>query len=324
MEIKEMLSKEVKSILQEADRKILSLAFGNHHLLYQLVRITISRIAHVDSFYVGYYYPQQEMVFPYSFDGQEYDDPESFQYSNDGLSAWMLKNKQPYQYTQDNGFLLNKGKSYGNESELSKDAVAVPLLERFGEHQTQVLGIVSVQSYKEKVYNNSSVCALQWLADAMATALLRERDDELRRRKLDDGEVSHLKPKTIVSFVEEIGGRLKAMRNKIACVEKLADKANDELISAVEDLRLECEESQTQTIELLLRAITVQDSVLPNLTTRQREILSLLVEERSTKEIAKKLSISENTVKSHVTAITTQFGVKGRSGVVEITKRILY
>ena len=111
MSASNMLSPETIALLRDADRSIQKLAFGSHHMLYQFVCLTMERIASVDSFYVGYYCPGQEMLFPYSFDGQEYDDPERFPYVEDGLAAWMLQEKRPYTYALDNGYLLNKGKT---------------------------------------------------------------------------------------------------------------------------------------------------------------------------------------------------------------------
>jgi len=57
------------------------------------------------------------------------------------------------------------------------------------------------------------------------------------------------------------------------------------------------------------------------LTTRERDVFELLILNNSTKEIAKKLSISEKTVRNHISNVMQKLGVNGRAGaVVELLK----
>ena len=57
------------------------------------------------------------------------------------------------------------------------------------------------------------------------------------------------------------------------------------------------------------------------LTKREREVFSLLVENKSTKEIADILFISEKTVRNHISNTMQKLSVKGRAGaVVELIK----
>ncbi len=57
------------------------------------------------------------------------------------------------------------------------------------------------------------------------------------------------------------------------------------------------------------------------LTNREREVFELLVENKTTVEIAKKLGISEKTVRNHISNAMQKLGVKGRAGaVVELLK----
>jgi DNA-binding NarL/FixJ family response regulator len=50
-----------------------------------------------------------------------------------------------------------------------------------------------------------------------------------------------------------------------------------------------------------------------SLTTREREVLALLADGRSNREIARLLSLSEKTVKTHVSAILAKLGVADRT-----------
>lgn len=57
------------------------------------------------------------------------------------------------------------------------------------------------------------------------------------------------------------------------------------------------------------------------LTNRERQVFNLLVDNKSTKEIAIVLKISEKTVRNHISNVIQKLGVKGRSAaVVELIK----
>ena len=57
------------------------------------------------------------------------------------------------------------------------------------------------------------------------------------------------------------------------------------------------------------------------LTPREREIFNLLIDNYNTKEISKKLRISEKTVRNHISNVMQKLGVSGRaSAVVELIK----
>lgn len=57
------------------------------------------------------------------------------------------------------------------------------------------------------------------------------------------------------------------------------------------------------------------------LTKREKEVFSLLIQNKSTREIAEKLSISEKTVRNHVSNAMQKLGVKGRAqAVVELIR----
>lgn len=57
------------------------------------------------------------------------------------------------------------------------------------------------------------------------------------------------------------------------------------------------------------------------LTPREKEIFQLLIDNYSTKSIAKELKISEKTVRNHISNVMQKLGVNGRaSAVVELLK----
>lgn len=57
------------------------------------------------------------------------------------------------------------------------------------------------------------------------------------------------------------------------------------------------------------------------LTKREKEVFTLLVNNKTTKEIAEKLKISEKTVRNHISNAMQKLSVKGRAqAVVELIK----
>ncbi|SDI59123.1 transcriptional regulator [Natribacillus halophilus] len=57
------------------------------------------------------------------------------------------------------------------------------------------------------------------------------------------------------------------------------------------------------------------------LTKREKEVFDLLVQDKTTKEIAGQLYISEKTVRNHISNAMQKLGVKGRSqAVIELIR----
>jgi DNA-binding NarL/FixJ family response regulator len=64
------------------------------------------------------------------------------------------------------------------------------------------------------------------------------------------------------------------------------------------------------------------DKLIKQLTPRQREVLQLIAEGHSTKEIARKLDVSVNTVKTHRLKLMEKLGVHEITGVVRYAVRV--
>lgn len=57
------------------------------------------------------------------------------------------------------------------------------------------------------------------------------------------------------------------------------------------------------------------------LTKREKEIFDYLITNKTTKEIAEKLEISEKTVRNHISNVMQKLGCKGRAcAVIELIK----
>ena len=57
------------------------------------------------------------------------------------------------------------------------------------------------------------------------------------------------------------------------------------------------------------------------LTKREHQVFSLLILNKSTKDIAEELNISEKTIRNHISNVMQKLGVKGRTqAVIELIK----
>ena len=57
------------------------------------------------------------------------------------------------------------------------------------------------------------------------------------------------------------------------------------------------------------------------LTKREKEVFELLILNKSTKDIAKELNISEKTIRNHISNVILKLNVKGRSqAIIELLR----
>ncbi len=68
-----------------------------------------------------------------------------------------------------------------------------------------------------------------------------------------------------------------------------------------------------QAAELLVRPGRAAEGGLRSLTGREREVLALIADGRSNREIARLLQLSEKTVKTHVSSVLAKLGVADRT-----------
>jgi DNA-binding NarL/FixJ family response regulator len=106
----------------------------------------------------------------------------------------------------------------------------------------------------------------------------------------------------------------------------LKDAADDELAMALKavargDVYLSPRISK-QVVERYARAASAEPDPLAGLTARQREILQLVAEGRSSKEIAAMLELSIKTVESHRGQIMERLGIHDVTGLVRFAIRV--
>jgi DNA-binding NarL/FixJ family response regulator len=96
----------------------------------------------------------------------------------------------------------------------------------------------------------------------------------------------------------------------------LKDVSREELVDAIRQVATGGAFIESQMLKGMLSEMKPQGPVpaaARNLTKREREILSLVAEGMSNREIAERLVLSPETVKSHVAAILEKLGVSDRT-----------
>ena len=100
----------------------------------------------------------------------------------------------------------------------------------------------------------------------------------------------------------------------------LKNTTKEELITAIKTIQ-QGEQYLAQEVQekLISASFGKKDSTfIPKLTRREKEVLKLIMEEFTTKEIAEKLFISVATVETHRLHLLNKLGVRNTAGLVKI------
>lgn len=100
----------------------------------------------------------------------------------------------------------------------------------------------------------------------------------------------------------------------------LKNVSADELASAIRGAVAGRPSLSPEAAQVLIHDITSPAGMQPgaDLTQSEREVLALMVEGMSNKEIAEKLTVSQSTVKFHVSNILSKLGVGSRTEAVAV------
>ena len=120
----------------------------------------------------------------------------------------------------------------------------------------------------------------------------------------------------LTSFKEKeyVEGALKAGANGYL----LKDVSAEELINAVRRAVAGQPSLSPEAAQVLIQNVNEPSLSHPNMTGRELEILTLMVEGLSNNEIAERLIVSQSTVKFHVSNILSKLGVTGRTEAVAL------
>lgn len=120
----------------------------------------------------------------------------------------------------------------------------------------------------------------------------------------------------LTSFKEKeyVEGALKAGANGYL----LKDVSAEELVNAVRRAVAGQPSLSPEAAQVLIQNVNEPSQPHQNMTGREQEILSLMVEGLSNNEIAARLIVSQSTVKFHVSNILSKLGVTGRTEAVAL------
>ena len=153
-------------------------------------------------------------------------------------------------------------------------------------------------------------------AGSVATVLAREREDDVNRERLGRAHAwSPETPTTLTEMIDAISTRLRSLKRGIDGVRDAVPADATEAEARITDLERACEQIQTEVMDMLTRPSVDGNDLLGRLTHREKEIAFLIAEGLSNMGIARRLQITELTVKTHVSRILAKFGVKQRSAV---------
>ncbi len=130
---------------------------------------------------------------------------------------------------------------------------------------------------------------------------------------------SHLKIIALTNFEDSIF--IKQILKNGALGYLLKNTSKTELTEALKQVQLGNRYLPKNISDILLNdSIGLENSnyFIPKLTTREKEILALIIQEFTTEEMAKKLYVSTKTVESHRSNLIQKLGVKNTAGLVRV------
>ncbi|TDW66203.1 helix-turn-helix transcriptional regulator [Kribbella pratensis] len=312
---------ETAIILREAYHKIEALFRSDHYGLYDYVRVVAGKVARVDAFFVGFLQGSNRVRYPYGYDKGHFVSPDSHNFGPNGQTAWLVKHRQTYRFAYDNGFALHAGIPVGDVGRRSEDVVTVPIFRPSKDGPDQLFGLLSMQSYEPKSYDDNAIRAFEWLCAVVERVLTREGEDREALRRLPAGDVG---PNLLTSdhVMEYLTHRVASIREIAAEAENEPDLTAgvrtylDRIIDATEHI-------QSELIEMLMETDEGPERRFTSLTKAQQAVAILLADGLDNDQLAAELGISLNTVKTHLSAILRKYGLRSRAQVSDDVRKYL-
>jgi len=96
----------------------------------------------------------------------------------------------------------------------------------------------------------------------------------------------------------------------------LKNESGERIVRVIRDAYQGKSNLSSEATQIMISEVRNPLSKRYQLTKREKEILSLMVEGLSNKEIAKRLTLSTSTIQFHITNILSKFGVSKRTGAI--------
>jgi NarL family two-component system response regulator LiaR len=98
----------------------------------------------------------------------------------------------------------------------------------------------------------------------------------------------------------------------------MKDVSGDDLANAIRRAHAGESTLSPQATQVLIKATTQPPALGHDLTDREREVLTLMIEGLNNREIGEELVISSSTVKNHVSSILSKMGTTSRTQAVAL------
>ncbi|HZX08570.1 helix-turn-helix transcriptional regulator [Kribbella sp.] len=312
---------ETAIILREAYHKIETLFRSDHYGLYDYVRVVAGKVAHVDAFFVGLLQGTRRVRYPYGYVDGQYVDPATHNFGPNGQTAWLIEHRRTYRFADDDGFAMRAGVPVGDPRRRPADVVTVPIFRPAKDGPDQLLGMLSMQSYTPRSYDDNAVRAFEWLCDVVERVLTREGEDRDALRRLPAGDDSS---NTLTS--DHV---MEYLTHRVASIREIAAEALGEPeVGAALQAHLErivdvTKHIQSEMIEMLMDTDEAPERRFASLTKAQKGVALLLADGLDNDQLAAELGVSLNTVKTHLSAILRKYGLRHRAQVAEDVRRYL-
>lgn len=309
-----LFSPATAAILRNTDRLLRVSNRGDLTRRYAFVRSALAGLAPLDAFYIAHYKAGHVLVISYIFDGEQRLAPEVVVYGQGGVADWVRVSRQPYVYGHDQGRRIHRGIPLGDASEVTRDAVCIPLLDADGEP----VGVMSAQSLTPRSYDEEYVRAMTWIGRALMQTIARDHED------VGDLDLYELYPELDSQQVTSEDDLLNRVSERLQVLNRLLHTAREHaedvgaeaIIDAVGQAQDEADRMQTEVAELVTGYGQSAASVAVPLTSREREVADLIASEQlSNAALAARLHISEKTVKTHVGNVLKKLGITQRSEI---------
>lgn len=123
--------------------------------------------------------------------------------------------------------------------------------------------------------------------------------------------ISYIASEVILLFLYSIKHDYDTLKNSQTQIDAL--KAETEIVTAEAEIAKSDEIVLSEMVPLIVERWETTEP----LTTRELEVLTLILDNCKRKEIADKLCLSENTIKTHTSHIFTKLGIKGKNELIE-------
>ncbi|MFD7160210.1 LuxR C-terminal-related transcriptional regulator [Kribbella sp. NPDC059898] len=312
---------ETAIILREAYHKIETMFRSDHYGLYDYVRVVAGKVAQVDAFFVGLLQGARRVRYPYGYLDGQYVDPATHNYGPTGQTAWLIEHRQTYRFADDGGAALRSGVPVGDPRHRPADVVTVPIFRPAKDGPDQLLGMLSMQSFTARSYDENAVRAFEWLCGVVQRVLTREGEDRDALRRLPAGDNS---PNTLTS--DHV---MEYLTHRVASIREIATEALDEpAVSSAVQAHLErivdvTKHIQSEMIEMLMDTDEAPERRFASLTKAQQGVALLLADGLDNDQLAAELGVSLNTVKTHLSAILRKYGLRSRAQVADDVRRYL-